>query len=80
MPVKVEEINAIKTIMDTEQTIKVVNGPMPGDKIRINSGPLAGMEGILVDLRGDRWFVVFIEAVGKSVLVDVNEQVVEKVI
>ena len=44
MPVRESEIEAIKTILRTGNDIDVVDGFLPGDRVKIKSGPLAGFE------------------------------------
>jgi len=78
-PVRSEEITAVRQLLSGDHHLFVHDGPLPGDSVRIKSGPLIGLEGQLVEFRRGRWFVIYIEAIGKSVLVDVNEHLVEKV-
>lgn len=78
-PVLDEEIEAIKLFLASNIDVNVHDGFVKGDDVRINSGPLSGMEGYLVDIRGRKWFELYISAIGKSVLVDFTENIVKKV-
>lgn len=78
-PVREQEIRAIETLIETRTEMNIFDGFLPGDSVRIANGPLAGYEGILVDYRGKKWFVIYIEVLGKSILVDIAENLVEKI-
>jgi len=79
-PVRESEIEAIKTILRSGCNIDVVNGFLPGDRVQIKSGPLAGFEGNIVDHRGKKWLEIYIEVLAQSILVDPAENMVEKLI
>ncbi len=78
-PLKEQEIRGIRTLMESNHDLAVVDGFIPGDHVRLRNGPLAGMEGVFVDYRRKKWFVVYIETLCKSVLVDVENNYVEKI-
>jgi transcriptional antiterminator RfaH len=78
-PVRDAEIETIRRILTTEVDVEVQPGLLPGTQVRIGSGPLAGLEGKFIGLRGQKWFVVHIPAIGKSVLVNMGENIVEAV-
>ncbi|MBD3376112.1 UpxY family transcription antiterminator [candidate division KSB1 bacterium] len=76
-PIEDREIEAIEMILASGQTFEVEDGLVPGDRVCIRSGPLAGMEGALVERRNSRWLVISIQAINKSVLVDAGENRIE---
>ena len=78
-PVPAEDIESIKTILNANQNVTVIDGKVAGDRVRILSGPLAGMEGQLVQFRGSQCFEIYLETIGKSILVDVRDNQVKKV-
>ncbi len=78
-PVRDQEIETIRRILTTEVDVEVQPGLLPGTQVRIGSGPLAGLEGKLTGQRGQKWFVVQIPAIGKSVLVSMGENIVEAI-
>lgn len=49
----------------------------PGDRVRINTGPLAGIEGILSRMRNQYRVILQVELLHKSVAVEVNFSDVE---
>jgi transcription antitermination factor NusG len=78
-PVREDEIETIKLVLNSHKNIEVYDGLVPGDRIRILSGPLRGIEGYLSEIRGNKWLVIYIQAIAKSILVDAAENLVEKV-
>ena len=78
-PVRDQEIETIRRILTTQVDVEVQPGLLPGTQVRIGSGPLAGLEGKLTGQRGQKWFVVQIPAIGKSVLVGMGENIVEAI-
>jgi transcriptional antiterminator RfaH len=79
MPVQNSEIEAIKLLLSTDFTIKVRNGFVPGEDIRISSGLLMGYEGKFLEERGEKYFVIHIATIGKSVLVDSRHVKIERI-
>ena len=76
-PVRDGEIETIRRILTTGVAVEVQPGLLPGTAVRISSGPLAGLEGVLMGQRGEKFFVVHIPAIGKSVLVSMGDNIVE---
>lgn len=73
------EIAAIQRAVENRLTI----GPHPflqcGDWVRIKSGPLLGLEGILVRKQEQVRLVLSIEILGRSVAVEVEASLVERI-
>lgn len=78
-PIRPEEIDAVKRVLNVDQELRVIDGILPGSRVRIMTGPLCGLEGLLVENRGCSWFVIYVEAIGKSILVDIRENRIEKI-
>ena len=51
----------------------------PGDKVMVVSGPMHGLEGELVDFRGNRRVMVRIDHIGQQLLVSVPASFLEPV-
>jgi transcriptional antiterminator RfaH len=70
------EISALQTLMATG----VANQPCPfleiGDKVRIESGPLRGLEGILMDFKGHQRLVLSVTLLQRSVAVEIDSALV----
>jgi len=72
VPVDEVEINAIQTLVASG----VPNQPWPflqvGEKVRIESGSLRGLEGILMDFKGTQRLVLSITLLQRSVSVEID--------
>ena len=51
-----------------------------GDRVRVIAGPLAGLEGIILQTRGHCRLVISLSAIAQSFSVEVTEECVEKVV
>src|ERR1700684_767866 len=73
------EISALQTLMATG----VANQPCPfleiGDKVRIESGPLRSLEGILMDFKGHHRLVLSVTLLQRSVAVEIDSALVTPV-
>jgi transcription antitermination factor NusG len=78
-PIPKEEIEAVLRMM--ESSLKVEPHPFLkcGDRVRIRSGPLEGVEGILVRKKNLFRLVLSVEMLQKSVAVEVDVTAVESV-
>ena len=76
VPVDEHEIAAIQTLIATG----VRNQPWPflevGDKVKIESGPLCGLEGLLIEFRGSHRLVISVTLLQRSVAVELHSGVV----
>jgi transcription antitermination factor NusG len=72
VPVDDQEIAAIQKLVSSG----LPNQPWPflsaGDKVRIESGPLRGIEGILTNVKGNHRLVLSISLLQRSVAVDID--------
>jgi len=73
------EISALQTLMATG----VANQPCRfleiGEKVRIESGPLRGLEGILMDFKGHHRLVLSVTLLQRSVAVEIDSALVASV-
>jgi transcription antitermination factor NusG len=72
IPVDEQEIRAIQSLVSSG----VPNEPWPylalGDKVRIESGPLRGLEGLLVEVKGNHRLVLSVTLLQRSVAVEID--------
>jgi|SRR5579863_10504792 len=72
IPVDEQEIRAIQSLVSSG----VPNEPWPymalGDKVRIESGPLQGLEGLLVEVKGNHRLVLSVTLLQRSVAVEID--------
>lgn len=73
------EIDSIRRVL--EESVKIEPHPFikRGDLVRINAGPLAGIEGILVRKRNWSRLILSVELLGKSVAIEVDSSIIEKI-
>jgi transcription antitermination factor NusG len=72
IPVDEAEISAIQTLV----TSGIPNQPWPflevGERVRIEAGPLRGLEGVLVELRGSRQLILSVTLLQRSIAVEMD--------
>ena len=77
VPVDEAEIEALQTLVTSE----LPNQPWPflriGEEVRIESGPLQGLKGILVEMRGARRLVLSVSLLQRSVAVEIDATLVK---
>jgi transcriptional antiterminator NusG len=78
-PIPDEQINAVRTIVDSH--IAAVPGPLlrEGQRIRVTSGPLKSLEGVLVRKKSNWSLVICIDLLQRSVSVEIEPAHVEAV-
>jgi transcriptional antiterminator NusG len=72
IPVDEDEIKSIQTLV----TSGIPNHPWPylkvGEKVRIELGPLRGLEGVLVEFKGNRRLILSVSLLQRSVAVEMD--------
>ena len=74
---KHKEVESIKQIVENEYPFEVSTNLNIGDSVIITEGALTGMEGILVEERGNHRFALKIESLQQSVIVNVPSDCIE---
>ncbi len=80
VPVKDEEIASLKTLHGTDRTVRNQAYMKEGDRIMIMEGPLKGLTGFYIRHKGkvDK-IVISIELLQRSLAVEVEDLIVEKI-
>ena len=78
-PIREEEIEEIRLILNSNLDLEVKDGFVEGDAVEIKSGILKGMKGRIIEKSGRNLFTIYIDAVAKSIIVDAGENVVERI-
>lgn len=78
-PVREEEIEAIRRILESDQFYEVSGELHLGERVEIVAGPLKSVEGELVSFRGGQRVVVNIGAIGQSLVVEVDKRIIRTV-
>ena len=72
------EIDVIRRVIENQMNVE----PSPflncGDRVRVHSGPLAGVEGILINKQNQPRLVLSVEILGRSVSVEVAISMVDR--
>jgi transcription antitermination factor NusG len=72
IPVDDEEVKSIQTLVSSG----IPNQPWPflkvGEKVRIEAGPLRGLEGVLVEFKGNRRLILSVSLLQRSVAVEMD--------
>ena len=71
-PVRDAEVDAIEVIVHSGFPKRPWPFLQVGQRVRITTGPLRGVDGILSDVRGEHRLVVSVELLRRSVAVEVN--------
>src|SRR4029077_9099496 len=74
-----EEICAVRQLAEKAQRVEPHPFLRSGDRVRVKSGPLMGVEGILVRKKNLFRLVVSVEILGKSAATEVDASAVERV-
>lgn len=78
-PIPFAEIDRVRRVVESELRVEPYPFLKSGDWVRLKSGPLAGLEGILVRKKNSTRLVVSVEMLGKSAAVEVDGTCVERV-
>jgi transcription antitermination factor NusG len=71
-PIPDDQIDSVQTILNEKMNFEVCPFLKIGQRVRIRSGSLAGIEGVLVARNGSRSLVVSIDAIQRSLSVRVE--------
>lgn len=72
VPIPDNQIEVLRKLVANEADVEVTTDSFtPGDKVKVVSGPLHGLEGELVDFRGNRRVMIRIEHIGQQLVVSI---------
>lgn len=74
VPIPVDEIAAVQRIVATNLSTEPFPMPGVGERVRIELGPLSGIEGIVLAAKNHHRFVVSIPLLQRSVAVEVDSK------
>jgi len=70
LPIPLEEIEALKRIVDARLAVRPTPFVQAGQRVRVESGPLCGTHGVVLTVTGPRSLLVSITLLQRSVAVD----------
>jgi transcription antitermination factor NusG len=73
LPVDLDEIQNIRAAVSSGQTIQPWRGIEIGDNIRIEIGPLRGIEGKLLRFKGSSHLILGVQLLQRSIAVELDE-------
>lgn len=74
-----EQIESIRTILVRGVPVKDYPFLSVGQRVRVKTGSLSGVEGILVGVRGSRTLVISVQPIQRSLCISLDDYEVEKV-
>ena len=78
-PVRDEEIESIRRVLEINPYFEVSEDLIIGEKVEIVAGPLKGVIGDLVRFHGQERVAVNIDAISKSLILDVDRRLVRHI-
>ena len=78
-PIPQEQIDAIQTLLANKWPFAAYPFLKIGQRVRIKSGALAGVEGVLVARSGERMLVISIDVIQRSMAVRIEGYDVEAI-
>jgi transcription antitermination factor NusG len=76
-PVDDSEIEAVKLCLERDATLKPYPFLEVGDRVRVRSGVLEGLEGLISRCKNERRLIVPITLINQSVAIEVDAQLLE---
>lgn len=78
IPIKAKEIDSVIRMVEAGMALQTSREYHEGDRVRITTGPLEGMEGTFVRIDGKHHLAIRIEILGQTVLTVVDCAIVQK--
>lgn len=78
-PIPDREISWIRIIELKPIDIKREPSITTGERVRVNSGPLEGLEGIVISVRGGMRVVLLVESIGQALSVQVDPNAIKPI-
>lgn len=70
-------IDNIKNIIEGEYNVEKADYLIKGDEVRVVSGPLKGLDGVVLDLRGANKIIIKIEAIQQAFSVEISSGLIK---
>ena len=73
-PVGDEEVEAVQRAVDSKLKAEPFGLPRVGQRVTLEAGPLAGVQGVLISHKGHSRLVISVELLNRSMAVEIDEQ------
>lgn len=74
----VEDLRAIKRLVDTQQPLTPESRIEPGQRVRVRSGPLLGLEGMVIKRRGEERLQVAVRFLNQGASIELEDVDLER--
>jgi transcription antitermination factor NusG len=74
----VDDLRAIKLLVDTERPLSPEARLEPGQPVRVRSGPLAGLEGTVIQRRGTERLLVAVRFLNQGASIELEDVDLER--
>jgi transcriptional antiterminator RfaH len=74
----VDDLRAIKRLIDSERPLTPEARMEPGQAVRVKSGPLRGVEGVVIKRRGSERLVVAVRLLNQGVSIELEDVDLER--
>lgn len=71
-----QDLEAVRVLVDRCSSVSVDDGLVEGQRVRVMDGPLAGVEGELVQIKQRHLLVLNVELINRSVRVEVDRDLI----
>ena len=71
-----KDLVAVKRLVDSGAELTVESDLVAGKRVRIEAGPLMGVEGVLVSVKNRKVLVINVDMLSSSVRVEVDREVI----
>lgn len=69
-----EEIENIKKLIRSDKILETSQTVVLGAAVRITSGPLKDVRGVITEIKGKKYFTLVLESINSSIFVDVQSE------
>jgi len=77
IPIPESQILAVKSYLEEDNPILMENLVyLPGDRVEISRGPLRGLLGVLVEVKGKQRVMVEIESIGQRLILNLPKSII----
>lgn len=78
-PIPEDQINSLKTLVENKETLDPYPYLKEGQRVRVERGPLAGVEGILIEKLDKHFLVLSVDVLKQGVALTINASDVDRV-
>jgi transcription antitermination factor NusG len=77
LPIPVEEIDAVRRAVQYGGAVEPTEHPLAGQRARIASGPLGGLEGTVIKVKGTWRLIIMLTLLQRGIAVEIDRECVD---